>query len=367
MKTLTCDIVVVGAGPAGTSAAREAASRGACVIIMERRAVPGVPVRCAEYIPAPLLGELGLRAGFVVQPVRGMKTFLNGRPLQEITAPGYTIRRDIFDQSLAEAARKVGAKILLSTIALSREGDEVLAGGMGPSPSRIRAKVIIGADGPQSTVGRWIGSENRNLIPAVQVKVRLDHPMEFTEVFFDDRIYGGYGWLFPKGGEANVGVGMKSRCKESHKIGRVLHDLLASLAGEGKIKGKPFDIAGGRIPAEAPRTIRDGNTVLVGDAAGHTHPITGAGILQAVIGGRMAGKWAARAVESGDLSDLANYESEWLDLFGETLERGFSRRRLLERKWDQLEEILKYCWVTFREYHEAYESNNGAGQRDNME
>src|SRR5208337_4270005 len=140
----------------------------------------------------------------------------------------------------------------------------------------------------------------------------------------------------------------------SHGIGRVLIDLLSSLAREGKIKGKPFDLTAGRIPAEAPRAIRRGNIVLVGDAAGHTHPITGAGILQAMIGGRMAGKWAARAVESGDISNLANYESEWLDLYGETLGRGFSRRRLLECKWDQLEDIIKYCWVTFKEYHEAY-------------
>jgi geranylgeranyl reductase family protein len=355
MKILTCDVLVVGAGPAGTSAAREAASRGACVIVVERRAVIGVPVQCAEYIPAPLLGELRLRPDFVVQPLRGMKTVLNGRTIQEIAAPGYTIHRDIFDQSLAREATKAGAAILLSTGAVSMEGDEVLLGGKGACPARVRAKVILGADGPHSTVGRWIASENRNLIPAVQVKVRLDHPMEFTEVFFDDRIYGGYGWLFPKGHEANVGLGMKNRGDGSHEIGRVLLDLLSSLAGEGKIKGKPFDFVAGRIPAEAQRAIAAGNILLAGDAAGHTHPITGAGILQAVMGGRMAGKWAARAVESGDMGDLANYESEWLDLFGETLERGFSRRRLLERKWDRLEEIIKYCWVTFKEYHEKYE------------
>jgi len=367
MKTLTCDILVAGAGPAGTSAAREAASTGASVIVVERRALIGVPVQCAEYLPAQLLGELPLRPGFVVQPLLGMRTFLNGRPIQEIAAPGYTIRRDVFDQSLAEEAKNAGATILLSTRVVSREGGEVLIAADGASPSRVRTEVIIGADGPRSTVGGWIGSENRNLIPAVQVKVRLDHPLEFTEIFFDDRIYGGYGWLFPKSHEANVGLGMKSRGGGRNEIAGSLLDLLSSLAGDGKIKGKPFDIVAGRIPAEAPRAISGENILLAGDAAGHTHPITGAGIMQAVIGGRMAGKWAARAVESGDMSNLANYESEWLDLFGETLERGFSRRLLLERKWDRLEEIIKYCWVTFKEYHGAYERNNGTRQRDLME
>jgi len=354
MKTLTCDILVVGAGPAGTSAAREAALKGADVIVVERRAVVGVPVQCAEYIPAPLLGELCLPSDFVVQPLRGMKTFLNGRIVQEIAAPGYTIHRDAFDQALAEEARKAGAEILLSTRALSRAGSEVIIRKNGASSSKVRAKVIIGADGPHSKVAGWIGSINRNLIPAVQVKVRLDHPMEFTEVFFDDRIYGGYGWLFPKGGEANVGVGMKKHLDSSRELGKRLVDLLSLLAGAGKIKGKLPGITAGWIPAEAPRAIHGENILLAGDAAGHTHPITGAGIPQAVIGGRMAGKWAADATVSGDMSLLANYESEWTELFGETLERGFSRRQLLERNWDRLEEIIKRCWVTFREYYEAY-------------
>lgn len=354
MEKLTCDILVVGAGPAGTSAALEAASRGACVIIVERREMVGIPVQCAEHIPAPLLGELCLRPDFVVQPVRGMKIFLNGLFVQEITAPGYTIRRDVFDQALAEAAKKAGARLLLSTRALSREGNEVLIRGNGPSPSIIKAEVIIGADGPHSTVGRWIESENRNLIPALQVRVALDHPVECTEVFLDERIYGGYGWIFPKGNEANVGVGMKSR-GNGDSVGRVLANLLATLAGEGKIKGRPLSIVSGRVPAEAPRAIRSGNILLAGDAAGHTHPVTGAGITHAVIGGRMAGKWAACAVERADLANLAGYESEWLELFGETLEKAFSRRRLLESKWSRLEEIVKYCWVTFKEYYSDYE------------
>jgi len=213
--------------------------------------------------------------------------------------------------------------------------------------------VIIGADGPRSTVGKWIASENRNLVAAVQVRVCLSRPMKFAEILFDDRIYGGYGWLFPKGDEANVGVGMKNRGDGSKKIGRVLADFLSSLEAEGKIEGKPLSASAGMVPAEAPRTISAGNILLAGDAAGHTHPITGAGILQAAIGGRMAGKWAARAVESGNLNDLENYEYEWREMFGETLERAFSRRCMLEAGWDRLEEMLRYCWVTFKEYHDA--------------
>jgi flavin-dependent dehydrogenase len=87
----------------------------------------------------------------------------------------------------------------------------------------------------------------------------------------------------------------------------------------------------------------------------------------------MAGKWAARAVDSGDMNVLSGYESEWRDHFGESLDRGYLRRRLLERHWDRLDEIIQYCWVAFREYHEPYEPYEpyeppaGAGARDGME
>ncbi|MGC8490994.1 MAG: geranylgeranyl reductase family protein [Syntrophobacteraceae bacterium] len=354
MRTLTCDILVVGAGPAGSSAAREAASKGASVIVVERRAAVGVPVQCAEYIPAPLLGELGCGRGFVVQSVKGMRTFLNGRLLQQIAAPGYTIRRDVFDRTLADKAERSGAGILLSTSAFAGGDGEVMVREKGGALSRVRAKVIIGADGPRSKVAGWIDCTNRNLMPAVQARMTLEHPMEYTEIFLDDRIYGGYGWLFPKGSEANVGVGMRVRGKGC-EIGRVLFDLLARLCSEGKISGRPLDIVSGWVPVEPAGAMRAGNILLAGDAAGHAHPITGAGIPQAVIGGNMAGKWAAHAVDRADWGKLAGYESEWREFFGETLEKASSRRRLLESKWDRLEEIVKYCWVTFKEYHSEYE------------
>jgi flavin-dependent dehydrogenase len=322
-----------------------------------------------------------------------MRTFLNGRMIQETTSPGYTIRRELLDQALADAARNAGAAIWLSSRAVSKDGDEVLIrrdggsqskhhelpvitlpdnspnppfrkGGQGGFLIKLKPIVIIGADGPHSKVGKWIGSANSNLIPAVQVRVLLTRPMEFTEIFFETGIYGGYGWLFPKGDEANVGLGMKHRGGVDRGMGRKLDEFLSLLVKQGKIKGKPLGLTAGWIPAEAPRTITRENILLAGDAAGHTHPITGAGVLQAVIGGRMAGKWASRVVEAGDMSLLAEYESEWSDLFGETLERGFQRRRLLEHEWSRLEEIIKYSWVTFREYHDVSERHNGAGARE---
>ena len=115
-----CDILVVGGGPAGSSAALAAAREGARVVVVDRRRVIGVPVQCAEYIPAMLLGEIAVDRDILVQPIRAMKTLLPGCRPEEMQAPGYTIRRDRFDQRLAASAEQAGARFLLATAAVER-------------------------------------------------------------------------------------------------------------------------------------------------------------------------------------------------------------------------------------------------------
>ena len=199
MERLKCDILVVGAGPAGSSAARAAAGRGLEVLVVERRDTIGVPVQCAEFIPVPLLGEIDPARDFVVQSVRGMETILPDGEIKVMRAPGFMIRRDLLDQTLARAAEEEGARLLASTRVLRMEEGEVVVRRKGATgEERVTAKVVIGADGPCSTVGLWIGSENRNLIPAVQWRVPLSRSMEYTEVYFHEDFYGGYGWRLPR-------------------------------------------------------------------------------------------------------------------------------------------------------------------------
>jgi flavin-dependent dehydrogenase len=280
-----------------------------------------------------------------------MRTVLPSGRVTETKGPGFTIRRDLFDLAVARMAEKAGAEILTSTTALSKTNGEVLIRIKNGGTTRVKSEVIIGADGPLSAVGRWIGCVNRDLIPAVQVRVPLVRSMDVTEVYFDRECYAGYGWLFPKGSHANVGVGRKRRRGDSVPIGESLKRLVIRLTERGKIHGTPLARFGGWIPAAPLNRTARGNVMLVGDAAGQTHPITGAGVSQAVLCGQMAGKWAARICETGDFNLIDKYEEEWRSLYGPTLERGHKRRQLLEREWDRLEEILPYCWVAYREYY----------------
>lgn len=348
---LEYDLLVVGAGPAGCAAAHEAAKAGLCVLVVERKSIVGVPVRCAEYVPAPLVGELGLGRAFVVQPVKGMKSFLPEGEVKETLAPGFTVRRDLLDQAMAHGAQEAGATFQLATHVVLRQGETVGLKCRGGRDMAVKAKVVVGADGPHTLVGRWVGSVNRDLIPAVQVRLPLRHPLDFTEVYFDQAFFGGYGWLFPKGEEANVGIGMRSPNSGRPPLVEVLKGFIERLSREGKVVPRPLAWFAGWIPVGPPRRVTFENTMLAGDAAGHTHPITGAGVFQAVTGGRMAGKWAAEAVRTGDMGVLSQYEAEWRDLLEETLERGYRRRRQLEGDWDRLPQIIRQCWVAFREYY----------------
>jgi len=345
------DILVVGAGPAGSSAALTAVRSGARVLVAERREVIGVPVRCAEYIPRALLGELPFKdRAFIAQPVKSMRTLLPDGRIKETEAPGLVIRRDLFDQRLAEYAQSQGAEIRSGLRAVGRENGEIILKQAGGGRVRTRPAVIIGADGPHSTVGRWMGLRVRRLIPGIQVRVPLAASMDHTDIYFHPEIYGAYAWVFPRGDEANVGLALAGGNSCSGVLRTTLDRFVGRLVHEGSVKAAPRKGMFGWIPAAPLDRLVRGNMMLAGDAAGHAHPITGAGISNAILAGRLAGKWAVEAAEKGDLSALQGYEGELREDLGDTLRYGDRRRRLLERHWDRLSEILPYCWTAFREY-----------------
>jgi flavin-dependent dehydrogenase len=181
----------------------------------------------------------------------------------------------------------------------------------------------------------------------------LSSHLDFTEVYFNQDFFGGYGWLFPKGKSANIGIGIKydSNSKLSKSLNNILNKFVKTLEKDGKVKNSPFFTTNGLIPVGGPlNTVKD-NIMLVGDAAGQTHPITGGGILQAVICGKIAGKIAAQAIQKEDIEILIKYENEWRDIFGKWLERAEAKRQFLESNWNKLDKNIKKCWTIFKEYY----------------
>ncbi len=350
-KTAECDwvdVLVVGAGPAGSSAARSAAEAGTNVLVIEKRARIGEPVRCAEYVPRLLTQQVKVPREAIAQEIRGMVTFMPDGEVIRKSAPGFILNRAKFDQALAAEAEVAGARILTNTRAVSKVEDRVTI--VGPSGGgEIRAKVIIGADGPDSTVGSWIGQRNKKVMWAVQQTVGLKQPAHDTEVYFGREYPGGYAWLFPKGEVANVGVGVQRELGGIPKVAfRTFREKMKDRIGE------LVSVTAGLIPVGGPLPSVDekAGIILVGDAAGHTHAITGGGVPQAVLCGTIAGT-AATDYAKGNKKALQDYAHQWRKAFGATMDKAAQKRETLETGWDgeNLDDLVRRCWIACEEYY----------------
>lgn len=351
----TADIVVLGLGPAGASAAAAAARLGAKVIAIDRKREAGRPVQCAELVPA----LLEVDAAAVRQKIDGMLTFVeDDAPDLNAHFPGRMLDRAAFDASLVEAARGAGADVRLGFFIerVSSAGEVQLADG-----TRLTAPVIIGADGPRSRAGKAIGSVNRELVETRQITVPLLTPHAATDIFLSADIPGGYGWLFPKGGVANLGAGVHPPARgQLKKIVARLHAQLSKTGTDHVFRRSEeketwsvpvlgteiLATTGGAIPVgggvQPWGRLGDTRVLLAGDAAGLANPVSGAGIAAAVHSGRMAGEAAVRGAPEA-------YEEELEDVYGAALERALRRRReLLQSTFEK--PALRRGWIAYPEY-----------------
>lgn len=347
----TCDILVIGAGPAGSAAARFAALKGVSVILLERRERVGLPVRCAEYVPLPVSRYVELnRPDLMVQTVRSMQTFIDREPVRETTVPGVMINRDRLDQELADLAVAAGADLKTGIQAWTRQGDQVIARKKDGLVT-ISSRVIIGADGPSSQVGRWMGNRHKEYLIAAQYRVPLIKSLEHTHIYFRPYIHGGYGWLFPKGEEANLGIGIDPSLTRGLKP--LLNRFKMELIQEGLIKDEIKSQGGGLLPVGGLTRVAEEDMILAGDAAGTCHPITGAGVGNALISGEMAGEAAAEAVKKGALGPLKEYEKGLTGHLGHSLNHGVQKRRAMTAQWGRpyFSETIRQNWIAFSEYY----------------
>jgi flavin-dependent dehydrogenase len=304
-------------------------------VALEKRAAAGTPVQCAEFVPSMIERDVPQVGDVTEQTIARMLTFVEDdeRPSETPEFRGRMIDRAGFDQMLADSAAKAGAdcRYGVKVLAIDADGTVHCSGG-----DSFKPKVLIGADGPRSRVGGAIGSVNRDLVETRQVTVPLVLPHDATDIFLSADYRGGYGWLFPKGAVANVGLGISvdGALPEDKSTRRglkaMLMDLLSRLATERRIGTSGWGLTGGAIPVggrlRAIGKLGDTAVLLAGDAAGLTNPVTGAGIASAVQSGIMAGRAAADVVR-GRQSALDDYEEELGDIFDAALNRALRRRR----------------------------------------
>ncbi len=331
------DVVVVGGGPSGATAAADLARRGLDVLMLDRenRIKP-----CGGAIPPRMLEEFAIPHSLLVNTVEGSSIVSpSGRRAAMPIERGFVgmVDRETFDPWLRERAAAAGARRRAATY-LGMERD----GGDGPvvrfrhadsdAEERVRTRIVIGADGANSAVAREsLPAETRRFVAAYHEIVSAPPlPTALCDPDRCDVYYEGalspdfYAWVFPHGDTVSIGVG--SACKGFSLRGAV--QALRQRIGLESVRTVRCE--GAPLPLEPKRrwdNARD--VVLAGDAAGVVAPASGEGIYYAALSGRLAAEAAASAIERNDARELARARKRFMKLHG----RVFWMLGLMQRFW----------------------------------
>ncbi|MEQ1666847.1 MAG: NAD(P)/FAD-dependent oxidoreductase [Sulfuriferula sp.] len=347
------DVLIIGLGPAGAAAALAAAQGGLSVIAVDRRHEIGMPVQCAEFIPLPM-GKYAKADGVLYQHIKGMKSFLPSGAVAETEFPGLMINRAAFDQAIARQAQDSGADLWLNSRLVSLDAAQQQAKiSTAAGDIDIQYRLLIAADGPHSPVAAALDLPEMEVVTTRQYTVPLKREYVDTDIWLSADYPGGYAWLFPKGEWANLGLGLDKRFTADMK--KPLDELHRQLVAQGLVGEEITYRTGGAIPVGGLREqLVIGNIMFTGDAAGLTHPITGAGIAAAVISGERAGQAAVANLVNHDADALADFEEDVRDQFEVAVSRAVARRKWLDQHWlteaAQTDDLHRKSWIAFPDY-----------------
>ena len=316
------DVIVVGAGPAGSTLARYAAKGGVSVLVLEKDRDVGIPVRCGQAVSNRSLGKVvDIDPRWIAATIRHFRLVSPSGHMVEpdLGGYGYVLERRIFDYDLARLASEAGAEVRTKCYV-----DGLIAGEKGwagvtyewkGEARKAFGRIIVGADGVESRVGKWAGIDTtthlRDMETCAQMTLtNIDLEDDVCEFYFGNDVAPmGYLWVFPKGrGVANVGVGISGMASKKRHAIRYLEDFVAKRFPNASAL---TTIAGGVPCAETLDTLVKDNVVLVGDAAHQVNPMSGGGITSGMIGGMIAGEAIADALAQDDLSLLQRYPRRW--------------------------------------------------------
>jgi geranylgeranyl reductase family protein len=322
----SCDVLIVGGGPAGSTCARELKSAGLDVLVLDKSVFPRDKV-CAGWITPQVVAELGIdtddyRRGRVLQPISSFVTGMGERASAQVSydkVVSYGIRRCEFDHYLLQRS---GARLRLGEAwkSMQRSGERWLVNG------NISAALVIGAGGHFCPVARFLGAhlgKEERAISAQEIEFEMNESQaascgvqgEQPELYFCDDLKG-YGWCFRKGNFLNVGLGREG----NHRLAEQVHSFAQGLASQGKI---PADLPGKfkghayLLYSHATRPLIDDGVMIIGDAAGLAYTQSGEGIRPAVESGMMAAATVLAADHDYGSERLQPYELSLRSRFGE--------------------------------------------------
>jgi geranylgeranyl reductase family protein len=320
----SCDVLIVGGGPGGSSCARRLRQAGADVVVIDKAAFPRDKV-CAGWITPQAVDDLELDLdeyanGRTLQAIRGFRAGVIGRPHDVTTSydriVSYGIRRCEFDHYLLERS---GAR--------RRAGEAVTrlrrANGKWIVNEHLTADIVVGAGGHFCPVARMLNAGERTgpVVAAQEAEFPIDAAnascavdCETPELYFSADL-NGYGWCFRKQNYLNVGLGLL----DGHACSAATRNFVSYLQARGRVpassswrwRGHAYLLAEPRA-----RRVLDAGVLLVGDAAGLAYPQSGEGIRPAIESGLMAAAVILAAGGNYSCDRLASYEQQLHARFG---------------------------------------------------
>ncbi len=360
---LNYDVLVIGAGPAGSSAARYASRFGLKTLMVEKRPDIGSPVRCGEGISKAWMPEVDLKpeSHWISDEVKGARiygpsekkpiTLTAGSAGNEV---GFVIERDKFDKHIAALAASEGSDVWVKSPALAviKEGDRIVGAKIRHNAEivDVRAKIVIAADGFESEFGRWAGLKSlilakNDIISAIEYRmINVDSNEDYTDFYLGSIAPAGYLWVFPKGPhEANVGIGVTiTKMKDRWDVKNYLDNWINSHPGYKK--GKIIqEITGGVSVNKVRDKMTMPGLMVIGDAARLIDPITGGGIANGLISGKYAAQVAKKAIDANDFSEdmMGNYNTMVKEKFERKhLRNWFAKEKLGTLSDDTLDKLV---------------------------
>jgi digeranylgeranylglycerophospholipid reductase len=345
------DAVIVGAGPAGSMAAHTLAKGGARVIVLEEHEQIGSPCHCAGLVSPRTLALADVSdsdqilRSFQRARIWGPKGSVAWLESNEVQA--LAIDRADFDRVLAARAQEAGARMWLGMRAESFErvnGDVHVVAVNGKGRERLKAPILIGADGVRSRVARWFDADGGGeTLPTMKADVRFDRvATDDIEIFVGNQIAPGwFGWIIPVGdGLARIGLGGYGR--DLRRRFSVFLDLVRERFGSFKL----LDQRGWLIPVRPASQIAFDHGLLVGDAARQAKPSSGGGIYMGMRAGMLAAETTLEAFGSGNLEydTLCRYEETWLEQEGDELRYNHWLRSIYNRMSDdEIDQLVALC------------------------
>jgi geranylgeranyl reductase family protein len=329
------DLIIVGGGPAGASAARLAGTLGLDTLLVDKDKFPRYKA-CGGAITGQALSYLGfdLPSELCEATIFAARVHYGGRSIEARSDNPITtmVSRDAFDAYLLEKARETGISVSLGERVLGLEekdeGVEVIT-----DQGTYRAAFVIVAEGAQGTLKHNVRRRDRKNEYGVCVVTEVPYSKEAAPRLSQDTIdihFGiggmGYGWVFPHGGYYSVGLGGLASSLRKPRKAVVEFLRVNGFDGRQRLKGHVIPVGGIR------RTLGSGRVLLAGDAAGFMDSFTGEGIAYAIRSGQIAVEAISRALSQGGQQRLlGNYEVTCEKEFGSNLRYSLILARLMHR------------------------------------